>query len=193
MLRTHADPVSLWEAVLPEEVHRPPLEPERVDRLFDDDASFDPFVPLRFGRPSTPLATYLRLRIAATGQRIQAAGRAVRMTLRDRSPGRREPSPRHRGQAADAVRARPRRGPGGRQAHHRGNGRPGREGRHGCGEGAGQRLAGNTSCGPRPDGVARCDRDKDVPQDGEMAHRVRGPDQHPSTFSASCVDGLHDR
>ena len=36
MLRTRADQVSLWEAVLPEEVLRLPEELARVDTLLDD-------------------------------------------------------------------------------------------------------------------------------------------------------------
>ena len=224
MLRTYADQVSLWEAVLPEEIRRLSVELARVDRLLDDEVFFAPFVPFfdrRFGRPSTPMETYLRLmflkfrhglgyeslcrevtdsitwrrfcripldgsvphpttlmklttrcgtvaidglneallakaveakvlrtnrlradttvvpanvtyptdsgllakaikRIAVTGQRVQAAGGAVRTQV----PGRREASPRHRSprhrsEAADAVRAGPRRGAGGRAADHR--------------------------------------------------------------------------
>jgi len=64
MLRTHADQVSLWEAVLPKEVRRLSVELQRVDRLLDDEVFFAPFVPFfdpRFGRPSTPMETYLRL------------------------------------------------------------------------------------------------------------------------------------
>jgi IS5 family transposase len=64
MLRTYAEQVSLWEAVLPEEVRRLSVELARVDRLLDDEAFFAPFVPFfhpRCGRPSTPMETYLRL------------------------------------------------------------------------------------------------------------------------------------
>ncbi len=64
MLRTHAEQVSLWEAVLPDEVRRLPVELERVDRLLDDEVFFGPFVPFfhpTAGRPSTPMETYLRL------------------------------------------------------------------------------------------------------------------------------------
>src|SRR6478735_6454272 len=64
MLRTYADQVSLWEAVLPEEVRRLSVELARVDRLLDDEVFFAPFVPFfdpRCGRPSTPMETYLRL------------------------------------------------------------------------------------------------------------------------------------
>ena len=64
MLRTYADQVSLWEAVLPEEVRRLSVELARVDRLLDDEGFFAPFVPFfdpRCGRPSTPMETYLRL------------------------------------------------------------------------------------------------------------------------------------
>jgi transposase, IS5 family len=64
MLRTRALEVSLWEAVLPEEVLRLPDELARVDALLDDPAFFAPFVPFfdpRLGRPSTPMEVYLRL------------------------------------------------------------------------------------------------------------------------------------
>ena len=61
---TRAGQVSLWEAVLPEEVRRLPEELARVDALLDDPVFFAPFVPFfdpRVGRPSTPMETYLRL------------------------------------------------------------------------------------------------------------------------------------
>src|SRR3954454_15171905 len=64
MLRTRAVEVSLWEAVLPEEVLRLPEELARVDALLDDPVFFAPFVPFfdpRSGRPSTPMEVYLRL------------------------------------------------------------------------------------------------------------------------------------
>jgi IS5 family transposase len=64
MLRTRAVEVSLWEAVLPEEVLRLPAELARVDALLDDPVFFAPFVPFfdpRLGRPSTPMEVYLRL------------------------------------------------------------------------------------------------------------------------------------
>lgn len=64
MLRTQAAEVSLWEAVLPEEVLRLPEELARVDALLDDPVFFAPFVPFfdrRLGRPSTPMEVYLRL------------------------------------------------------------------------------------------------------------------------------------
>ena len=64
MLRTRAAQVSLWEAVLPEEVLRLPEELARVDALLDDPVFFAPFVPFfdpRLGRPSTPMETYLRM------------------------------------------------------------------------------------------------------------------------------------
>jgi hypothetical protein len=130
MLRTYADQVSLWEAVLLEEVRSPPVVPERVDRLLDDEASFGPFVPLRFGRPSTPPETYLRVMfaylaelgllarvitwIAVTGQRIQAAGEAVRTTLRDRKPTASRPSC---GCGPRQAATRPRRSSGGSPGH----------------------------------------------------------------------------
>jgi IS5 family transposase len=64
MLRTRAVEVSLWEAVLPEEVLRLPEELARVDALLDDPVFFAPFAPFfdpRLGRPSTPMEVYLRL------------------------------------------------------------------------------------------------------------------------------------
>ena len=45
MLRTRALEVSLWEAVLPEEVLRLPEELARVDALLDDPVFFAPFTP----------------------------------------------------------------------------------------------------------------------------------------------------
>src|SRR5688572_16822481 len=64
MLRTRAPEVSLWEAVLPDQVLRLPEELARVDALLDDPVFFAPFVPLfdpRVGRPSTPMEVYLRM------------------------------------------------------------------------------------------------------------------------------------
>src|SRR5688572_3085112 len=64
MLRTRAPEVSLWEAVLPQEVLRLPEELARVDALLDDPVFFAPFVPFfdpRVGRPSTPMEVYLRM------------------------------------------------------------------------------------------------------------------------------------
>ena len=63
MLRTRAPEVSLWEAVLPDQVLRLPEELARVDALLDDTV-FAPFVPFfdpRVGRPSTPMEVYLRM------------------------------------------------------------------------------------------------------------------------------------
>jgi IS5 family transposase len=64
MLRTVADQPTLWEAILPEELRRLPVELARVDVLLDDPMFFAPFGPFfdpRIGRPSTPMETYLRL------------------------------------------------------------------------------------------------------------------------------------
>src|SRR5215204_3233949 len=64
MLRTVADQPTLWEAVLPDELRRLPVELARVDALLDDPVFFAPFVPFfdpRMGRPSTPMEIYLRL------------------------------------------------------------------------------------------------------------------------------------
>ena len=64
MFRTVGDPQALWEAGLPPELLVLPAELARVDALLDDPAFWAPFVPFfdpRFGRPSTPMETYLRL------------------------------------------------------------------------------------------------------------------------------------
>src|SRR5215212_202330 len=64
MLRTVADQPTLWEAILPEELRRLPVELARVDALLDDPVFFAPFVSFfdpGMGRPSTPMETYLRL------------------------------------------------------------------------------------------------------------------------------------
>lgn len=42
MLKTYAEQVSLWEAVLPDEVRRLSVELTRVDRLLDDEVFFAP-------------------------------------------------------------------------------------------------------------------------------------------------------
>jgi IS5 family transposase len=54
MLRTVAEQLSLWEAILPDELRRLPAELARIDELLDDPAFFTPFVPFfdpRIGRP----------------------------------------------------------------------------------------------------------------------------------------------
>ncbi|WP_083933961.1 ISNCY family transposase [Sciscionella marina] len=54
----------MWDAILPVEALVMSGELSRVDALLDDPAFFAPFVPhfdLRFGRPSIPMETYLRL------------------------------------------------------------------------------------------------------------------------------------
>src|SRR6478752_3540883 len=64
MFRTVGDQPTLWEAILPDELRRLPVELARVDALLDDPRFFAPFTPFfdpRQGRPSTPMETYLRL------------------------------------------------------------------------------------------------------------------------------------
>src|SRR5215204_5891839 len=88
MLRTRAVEVSLWEAVLPEEVLRLPEELARVDALLDDPVFFAPFVPFfdpRLGRPSTPMEVYLRLMFLKFRYRWATRPCAVRSPIR--SPG----------------------------------------------------------------------------------------------------------
>ena len=88
MLRTVADQPTLWEAILPDELRRLPVELARVDALLDDPVFFAPFVPFfdpRMGRPSTPMETYLRLmflKFATASGSSRCAGRC-----RIRSPG----------------------------------------------------------------------------------------------------------
>jgi len=64
MFRTVGDQPTLWEAILPDELRRLPVELARIDALLDDPRFFTSFVPFfdpRQGRPSTPMETYLRL------------------------------------------------------------------------------------------------------------------------------------
>ena len=61
MLRTVADQPTLWEAILPDELRRLPIELARIDVLLDDPVFFAPFIPFfdpRMGRPSTPMAEF---------------------------------------------------------------------------------------------------------------------------------------
>jgi IS5 family transposase len=64
MFRTVGHQLSLWEAILPDELRQLPVELARVDALLDDPVFFAPFASFfdpRLGRPSTPMETYLRL------------------------------------------------------------------------------------------------------------------------------------
>jgi transposase, IS5 family len=64
VLRTTNPQASLWEAILPAEVLGLPAELTRVDRLLDDLVFIQPFrahLDPRYGRPSIPIDTYLRL------------------------------------------------------------------------------------------------------------------------------------
>ncbi len=63
MPRLKKDRPSLWESVLPEEVLRLSEELTKVDALLDDERFFAPFRERfynRLGRPTVPVATYLR-------------------------------------------------------------------------------------------------------------------------------------
>jgi IS5 family transposase len=54
----------LWESLLPEEFRRLPPGLSAIDAFLDDPVFFEPFVAYfdpRFGRPSIPIETYLRL------------------------------------------------------------------------------------------------------------------------------------
>ena len=64
MLRTVCDQPTLWETILPPEVLGLGGELAAVDALLDDPRFFEPFRAYfdpRFGRPSIPIETYLRL------------------------------------------------------------------------------------------------------------------------------------
>jgi IS5 family transposase len=64
MLRTISPQASLWESILPDVALRMPAELESVDALLDDPEFLEPyrahFDPI-WGRPSTPIETYLRM------------------------------------------------------------------------------------------------------------------------------------
>jgi hypothetical protein len=64
VFRTVNDQPTLWDAILPAEALVMSTELSRVDALLDDPVFFAPFVPFldaRYGRPSIPTETYLRL------------------------------------------------------------------------------------------------------------------------------------
>ena len=65
MLRTKVDPQpTLWEPLLPEEFRRLPPGLSAIDAFLDDPVFFEPFVAYfdpYYGRPSTPIETYLLL------------------------------------------------------------------------------------------------------------------------------------
>jgi IS5 family transposase len=64
VLRTVNEQPTLWDALLPAELLVLPVELGRVDALLDDRVFFAPFAAYfdaRFGRPSIPMETYLRL------------------------------------------------------------------------------------------------------------------------------------
>lgn len=66
MIRTiNAEP-TLWDAILPEQCLGLPEGLEEVDRLLDDGRFFTPFgrfFDSRFGRPSRPIETYIRMMV----------------------------------------------------------------------------------------------------------------------------------
>jgi len=64
MLRVRRDQPSLWESVLPEEMLALSEELTKVDALLDDERFLAPFrekFSTRLGRPTVPVATYLRM------------------------------------------------------------------------------------------------------------------------------------
>jgi len=64
MLRLQNQQLSLWEAILPPEAFRLSEELTTIDRLLDDERFLAPFVKrfnTRIGRPTVPVATYLRV------------------------------------------------------------------------------------------------------------------------------------
>ena len=64
MLRLDNEQPSLWESVLPPELFQMSEELVKIDRLLDDERFFAPFRKrfyTRMGRPTVPVATYLRM------------------------------------------------------------------------------------------------------------------------------------
>jgi IS5 family transposase len=64
MLRLDNDQPSLWESVLPPGLFKMNDELTKIDRIMDDERFFAPFLEkfyTRVGRPTTPVATYLRM------------------------------------------------------------------------------------------------------------------------------------
>ena len=64
MLRLDNEQPSLWESVLPPELFRMNEELARIDRILSDERFFAPFREkfyTRVGRPTIPVATYLRM------------------------------------------------------------------------------------------------------------------------------------
>ncbi len=64
MLRLDNDRPSLWESVLPPQLFEMSEELAKIDKILSDERFFAPFVEkfhTRVGRPTTPVATYLRM------------------------------------------------------------------------------------------------------------------------------------
>ena len=64
MIRLSRNPPSLWESVLPPELFQISEDLSQVDNLLDDERFFAPFREKfysRVGRPTIPVATYLRM------------------------------------------------------------------------------------------------------------------------------------
>ena len=64
MLRLRKDQPSLWESVLPAELFQMSEELTKIDRILDDERFFAPFRERFYthtGRPTVPVATYLRM------------------------------------------------------------------------------------------------------------------------------------
>ena len=64
MLQLHPEGPDLWESILPDELRKLPEELARVDELLQDERLMEPFLTKfnqTMGRPTTPIATYLRL------------------------------------------------------------------------------------------------------------------------------------
>jgi IS5 family transposase len=64
MLRLDNEQPSLWESVLPPELFEMSEELTKIDQILDDERFFGPFLQkfyTRVGRPTIPVATYLRM------------------------------------------------------------------------------------------------------------------------------------
>jgi len=211
MLRTAADQPTFWQAILPEESRRLPVELARVDALLDDPVFFTPFVPffdLRIGRPSTPMDTYLRMmflkfryrlgfeparsRRAGSANRSSSATRVRSATTTTASSSTTTSNPATPPTHPDSPRDRTRHRPHRTQTGHPGRGPRLRRSRH-------RRLPPRPGHHPRrhpPHGPTQPSTTSrrtttHVPTPREMANRLRRPHQPPQTQLR--MRPLHDR
>ena len=183
MLRTHPERVLRWEPVLPGQVRRPPVEPERVDRPSPDEVTIGPFGSFVDCRPAVRSAVDAGGDVPAADPRVPhrvgPAGQGGQLDRGDRAaapdrgccgvddaagagpgPPRQQPMASRSGcgSAPRCAATRPGRSCNGSPGHWPTRPRDRTE----CGEGAGQRPPG----GQKPDRSARRDQGC-VPQDSD--------------------------